>query len=116
MVWPRLKVSWFSKDSPTGHSERKKKRHIEEEVGKVSHSIITVGAVVVSPTVSWAQLMKGGANRAPLTALSFPNSKKVCFYCWVDRESFPVIAWQNPALNSQPYGNFLHHNQATLTA
>ena len=24
MVWPCLKVFWFSKDNPTGHSERKK--------------------------------------------------------------------------------------------
>ena len=26
MVWPCLKVSWFSKDNPTGHSERKRGR------------------------------------------------------------------------------------------
>ena len=25
IVWPCLKVFWFSKDNPTGHSERKKK-------------------------------------------------------------------------------------------
>ena len=24
MVWPRFKVFWFSKDNPTGHSERTK--------------------------------------------------------------------------------------------
>ena len=35
MVWPCFKVFWFSKDYPTGHSERiKKKRQTEEEVGK----------------------------------------------------------------------------------
>ena len=35
MVWPCLKVLWFSKDNPTGHSERKKKkRQTEEEVGR----------------------------------------------------------------------------------
>ena len=35
MVWPRFKVFWFSKDNPTGHSERtKKKRRTEEEVGR----------------------------------------------------------------------------------
>ena len=35
MVWPYLKVFWFSKDNPTGHSERKKKkRQTEEEVGR----------------------------------------------------------------------------------
>ena len=34
MVWPCLKVFWFSKDNATGHSERKKKkRQTEEEVG-----------------------------------------------------------------------------------
>ena len=34
MVWPCLKVFWFSKDNPTGHSERKKKkRQTEEDVG-----------------------------------------------------------------------------------
>ena len=33
MVWPYLKVFWFSKDNPTGHSERKRKmRQTEEEV------------------------------------------------------------------------------------
>ena len=35
MVWPCLKVFWFSKDNPTGHSDRKKKkRQTEEEVGR----------------------------------------------------------------------------------
>ena len=35
MVWPCLKVFWFSKDNPTGHNERKKKkRQTEEEVGR----------------------------------------------------------------------------------
>ena len=33
--FPCLKVFWFSKDNPTGHSERKKKkRQTEEEVGR----------------------------------------------------------------------------------
>ena len=35
MVLPRLKVFWFSKDNPTRHSERKKKKkQIDEEVGR----------------------------------------------------------------------------------
>ena len=35
MVWPCFKVFWSSKDNPTGHSERKKKkRQAEEEVGR----------------------------------------------------------------------------------
>ena len=35
MVWPCLKVFLLSKDNPTGHSERKKKkRQTEEEVGR----------------------------------------------------------------------------------
>ena len=31
MVGPCLKVFWFSKDNPTGHSERKKKKRQTEE-------------------------------------------------------------------------------------
>ena len=35
LKWPCFKVFWFSKDNPTGHSERKKKtRQTEEEVGR----------------------------------------------------------------------------------
>ena len=35
MVWPCLKVFWFIKKDPTGHSERKKKkRQTEEEVAR----------------------------------------------------------------------------------
>ena len=35
IVWPCFKVYWFSKDNPTRHSERKKKkRQTEEEVGR----------------------------------------------------------------------------------
>ena len=35
MVWSCFKVFWSSKDNPTGHSERKKKkRQTEEEVGR----------------------------------------------------------------------------------
>ena len=32
MVWPGFKVLWFGKDSPTGHSERTKKK--EKKRGK----------------------------------------------------------------------------------
>ena len=32
VVWSRLKVLWFSKDNPTGHSERKKKSRQTAEV------------------------------------------------------------------------------------
>ena len=82
---------------------------------KVSHGLIAVGAVGVSPTVSWAQLMKGGAYPSPFASLSFPNSKKVPIHCWVNRESFPVVGWRSPASNSRPYGDFLHHIRAALT-
>ena len=34
VVWPHPKAFWFSKDTPTGHSELKKKRWAEEEVGR----------------------------------------------------------------------------------
>ena len=53
--------------------------------------------------------MKGGAHPSPFAALSFPNSKKVPIFCWVDRESFPVAAWRSRA------SNFLHHSRAALT-
>ena len=33
MVWPCFNVFWFSKDNPTGHSERKR-RQTEEEMGR----------------------------------------------------------------------------------
>ena len=40
MVWPRFKVFWFSKYSPTGHSERtKKKKQTEEEVGRQNQRV-----------------------------------------------------------------------------
>ena len=40
MVWPCFKVFWFSKDNPTGHSERKKKKkQTEEEVGRQYHRV-----------------------------------------------------------------------------
>ena len=45
-----------------------------------------------SGTISWAQLMKGGAHISPFPALSFP-------ICWVDSESFLVVAWRNPGSN-----------------
>ena len=34
-MWSRLKVFWFSKDDPIGHSKRKgKKRQTHEEMGR----------------------------------------------------------------------------------
>ena len=33
MVWPCLKVFWFSKDNPTGHSERKQKKEADRRRG-----------------------------------------------------------------------------------
>ena len=33
MVWPCLKVFWFSKDNPTGLSERKKKKEADRRRG-----------------------------------------------------------------------------------
>ena len=34
MVWPCFNVLWCSKDNPTGHSERKKKKRQTEEESK----------------------------------------------------------------------------------
>ena len=33
MVWPCFKVFWFSKDNPTRHSERKKKKEADRRRG-----------------------------------------------------------------------------------
>ena len=33
MVWPRFNVFWFSKDNPTGHSERTKKNEADRRRG-----------------------------------------------------------------------------------
>ena len=53
-----------------------------------SNSLIAVGAVGLSPTVSCAQQMKGEAHPSPSAGLSFPDTKKVPIYCWVDSHSF----------------------------
>ena len=34
VVWPRFKAFWFSKDTPTGHSERKKEEMDRRRGGK----------------------------------------------------------------------------------
>ena len=47
----------------------------------------------------------------PFATFSFPDSKKIQIYCWIDREHFQ----RSPALNSRSFGDFLHHNQAALT-
>ena len=39
------------------------------------------GGGVKSPTVYWAQLMKGGAHASFFAALAFPDSKKVLIHC-----------------------------------
>ena len=33
----------------------------------------------------WGQHMKDGAHPSPFAALSFPDSKKIPIYFWVDR-------------------------------
>ena len=33
MVWPCLKIFWFSKDNPTGHGEGKKKKEADRRRG-----------------------------------------------------------------------------------
>ena len=46
--------------------------------------------------------MKGRAHVSTFTALSFPDLKKEPMYCWVDRESFPVVEAKS---QSQNYGS-----------
>ena len=38
VVWPRLKIFWFSKDGPTGHSKRKKKQRWERQYLRVDRN------------------------------------------------------------------------------
>ena len=66
------------------------------------------------PTVSWTQLMSGGAHPSPFAALSFTNSKKVPIYCWVDRE-FSSRRMAKPSLELTRYGDFLRYSRAALT-
>ena len=47
MVWPCLKVFWFSKDNPTGHSERKKKKRQTEEAVEASWKGVVANSSVV---------------------------------------------------------------------
>ena len=56
--------------------------------------------------------MKGGAHPSPFAALSFPNSKKVPIFCWVE---FSSRRMAQPSLELTRYGDFLHHSRAALT-
>ena len=58
--------------------------------------------------------MKGGAHSSPFAALSFPNSKNVPIFCWVDRQ-FSSRRMAKPSLELTRYGDFLRHNRAALT-
>ena len=58
--------------------------------------------------------MKGGAHPSPFAAVSFPNSKKVPIYCWVDRE-FSSRRMAKPSLELTRYGDFLRYSRAALT-
>ena len=70
MVWPCFKVFWFSKDNPTGHSERKKEKEADRRRG---------GKTISKSGQEWtlpAQLgqLKTGQDRKGLL--------RICF--WVD--------------------------------
>ena len=84
-----------------GNKKRGKKIEAECYIKvKVSHSLIAVGALGLES--SHCILGTVDERRSPFlsfAALSFPNSKKVPIYCWVGRESFPVITWQSAAWN-----------------
>ena len=73
---------------------------------KVSHSLIAVGQWGLESHCILGTADKGGAHPSPFAALSFPNSKKVPIFCWVDRESFPVAAWRSRASNSRDTATF----------
>ena len=54
--------------------------------------------------------MKGGAHPSLFAAVSFPNSKKLPIYCWVDEFFNCPIA--KPSLELTRCGDFLHHSRA----
>ena len=60
---------------------------------KVSHSLLAVGAVGVSQTVSWAQLMKGGAH--PSLLLPYPS---------LIRKRYPFTAGLTETVFQLPHG------------
>ena len=70
---------------------------------KVSHSL-SVGAVGLE-----SHCILGTTNERRSPSLILKR------YCWVDRDSFPVVVWRSKASSTRPSGNFLHHNRAALT-
>ena len=76
------------------------------------------GKGIILPIIAWghwgfeSHCILGTADERRSPSLI---RKKVPIYCWVDRESFPVVAWRSPASNSRPYCDFLHHYLAALT-
>ena len=58
--------------------------------------------------------MKGRAHPSPFAALSFPNSKKQPFTAGLTERVFQS-PHAKPSLELTLYGDFLHHNRATLT-
>lgn len=79
--------------------------------GNASHSLTAVwDSGGLRPTLSWEQLIKGGAHVSPVAASS-SDSKKKSIFCWVD--SFLVVVWQSPVSLSRPYGDFLLHNPSS---
>ena len=50
MVWPCLKVFWFSKDKPAGHSERKKKKNGRQKKSRENNIKECTGMDFVSST------------------------------------------------------------------
>ena len=70
MVWPCLKVFWFSKDNPTGHSERKKKKETDRRRG---------GKTISKSGQEWTQLgqLKTGQDGKGLLRRIVANSSVV---------------------------------------
>ena len=84
---------------------------------KVSYSLEVER--VVGGLEAHCRHMNGGAHPspfAPFATLSFPDSKQVPIYCWVDRESFLVIKWPCLSLNSWPSGNWVAVTTQPITS
>ena len=79
-----------------------------KETVKVSHSLTAVKVPLYLGHSTWK------AEPIPFLSLPYPSliRKRHPFIAGLTERVFHSEA--QPASNSQPYGNFLHHNQATL--
>ena len=65
MVWPCLKVFWFSRDNPVGHSERKKKKGRHKK--RLENNIKEWTAIELPSQPRFSDLSSEILNRRPIS-------------------------------------------------